>query len=131
MHFFVKKLVGWVLCSYDNKTIMAPFSIEYQIYCTQGGNISRGRMSHLYPEQACKQDQASCWSSTNAGMDWNGMDYFQGSNSFFLCNYALSNRVNMASHIASYECPANCIRINGGILCENYSPTRICLETVQ
>ena len=79
---------------------------------------------YLYPEQACKQDQASYWSSTNAGMDlngmdWNGMDYLQGSNSFFLCNYALSNRVNMASHIASYECPANCIRINGGILCEN------------
>ena len=27
-----------------NKTIIAPSTIEYQIYYTQGGDISRGRM---------------------------------------------------------------------------------------
>ena len=42
------------------------------------------------------------WGSTNAGMDWNGMDYWnglQGSNSqlFF---HTLSNRVSIASHTA-------------------------------
>ena len=43
------------------------------------------------------------WGSTNAGMDWNGMDYWnglQGSNSQLLFFHTLSNRVSIASHTA-------------------------------
>ena len=53
--------------------------------------------------------------STNAGMDWNGMDYWnglQGSNSqlFF---HTLSNRVSIASHTAMSKIvlEGSCVRI--------------------
>ena len=65
--------------------------------------------------------------STKAGMDWNGMDYWnglQGSNSL-LFFHTLSNRVSIASHTAM---KIHGIRINGGILCENWSWCGQCMH---
>ena len=78
--------------------------ISFTLYCLKGG-------------------------STNAGMDWNGMDYWnvlQGSNSQLLFFHTLSNRVSIPH---SYENAwKNCIRINGGILCENWSWCGQCMH---
>ena len=62
-----------------------------------GGREDGGRLV----EGILVADLTSHRGSTNAGMDWNGMDYWNGlqdSNSQLLFFHTLSNRVSIASH---------------------------------